>query len=106
MFPRFLFGLLLLVAGHSCYTQQDVQEGQFAVSLAGFLDILLSPLHEIGQLILGTKGEFRGVATLGGVIAWKVKVSLLYRLEKSQPVLGASRVSMAQGLPKAGEGPG
>ena len=39
------------------------------------------------------------------LFAWKVKVSLFYGLEKSQLVLGASRVSMAQGLPKAGEGP-
>ena len=31
---------------------------------------------------------------------------LVLRPQKSQPVLGASRVSMAQGLPKAGEGPG
>ena len=40
------------------------------------------------------------------LFAWKEKVRLLYGHEKSQQVLGASRVSMAQGLPKAGEGPG
>ena len=39
------------------------------------------------------------------LFAMKVKVSLFYGLEKSQRVLGASRVSMAQGLPKAGVGP-
>ena len=40
------------------------------------------------------------------LFAWKVKVGLFYDLEKSQRVLGASRVPMAQGLPKAGEGLG
>ena len=38
------------------------------------------------------------------LFAWKVKESLFYGLRKFQPVLGASWVPMAQGLPKAGEG--
>ena len=40
------------------------------------------------------------------VICMESQSRLFYSLEKSQLVLGASRVPMAQGLPKAGEGPG
>ena len=40
------------------------------------------------------------------LLAWAIKESIGQGSQKAEQVLGASKVFLAQGLPKAGEGPG